>query len=98
SGASKPRLRVSAAASLKSAFTAYAAGFSQARTSMSFAASDQLAAQIRAGARPDVFAAANAKLPDALFADGLVRRPVAFARNRLVIAVPAGSTAIRSVA
>ena len=85
----KATLRVSAAASLKQAFTRYGDGFTAARSRFSFAGSDELAAQIRAGGRPDVFAAANSKLPDALHADGLVEKPVAFARNRLVLAVPA---------
>ncbi len=88
-GGSRPSLRVSAATSLKGALTAYGAAFAPARVQASFAGSDQLAAQIRAGGRPDVFAAANAQLPEALFAEGLVERPVTFARNRLVIAVPA---------
>jgi molybdate transport system substrate-binding protein len=82
-------LRISAAASLKQAFTRYGEAFTAARSRFSFAGSDELAAQIRAGGRPDVFAAANSKLPDALHADGLVEKPVAFARNRLVLAVPA---------
>ena len=56
---------------------------------LSFAGSDELAAQIRAGAKPDVFAAANTKLPDELFAEGLVERPRVFAANKLVLAVPA---------
>jgi len=77
---------VAAASSLKAPFTA--TGGAQ----FSFAGSDQLAAQIRSGARPDVFASANASLPDALYADGLVERPVAFARNRLVLAVGSGSS------
>ena len=93
---STPSLRVSAAASLKHAFTSYGEAFDAARAQFSFAGSDELAAQIRAGARPDVFAAANAKLPDALYADGLVEKPVVFAGNRLVIAVRSGS-GIRSV-
>ena len=38
--------------------------------------------------KPDVFAAANTKLPDELYAKGLVEKPVEFAGNRLVIAVP----------
>lgn len=92
-----PALKVSAAASLKQALTAYGDDFSAARARFSFAGSDELAAQIRAGARPDVFAAANAKLPDALYADGLVERPVAFARNRLVLAVPAKATKVRGL-
>jgi molybdate transport system substrate-binding protein len=82
---------VSAAASLEPPFTALGGA------RFSFAGSDQLAAQIRAGARPDVFAAANSKLPDALYADQLVEKPVAFARNQLVVAVKQGS-GIRSIA
>jgi molybdate transport system substrate-binding protein len=82
-------LRVSAASSLKSAFTSIGGA------RFSFAGSDQLAAQIRSGGRPDVFAAANAQLPEALFADRLVERPVAFARNRLVLAVAPGSRIAR---
>jgi molybdate transport system substrate-binding protein len=39
--------------------------------------------------RPDVFAAANTALPERLFEEGLVERPRVFARNRLVLAVPA---------
>jgi molybdate transport system substrate-binding protein len=96
SGSSKP-LTVSAASSLKSAFTDYGDGFDGARVRLSFAGSDELAAQIRKGVRPDVFAAANTKLPDALYAEGLVQKPVVFAGNRLVIAVPAGSD-VKSVA
>lgn len=57
----------------------------------SFAGSDQLAAQIRQGARPDVYAAADLALPKRLFREGLVGRPRAFASNRLVVAVPAES-------
>jgi molybdate transport system substrate-binding protein len=95
--ASAPALRVSAAASLKQAFTRYGGDFEAARAQFSFAGSDELAAQIRAGAKPDVFAAANAKLPDALYADGLVEKPVAFARNRLVLAVPAGDAKVHGL-
>jgi molybdate transport system substrate-binding protein len=84
-GHASPSLRVSAASSLKAPFTALGGA------RFSFAGSDQLAAQIRSGGRPDVFAAANAQLPEALFADGLVERPVAFAGNRLVLAVAPGS-------
>jgi molybdate transport system substrate-binding protein len=91
-------LTVSAAASLKRAFDDYGHQFEPARARFSFAGSDELAGQIRAGVRPDVFAAANAKLPDALYRDGLVERPVTFARNRLVIAAPADSSHPRSVA
>jgi molybdate transport system substrate-binding protein len=93
----KPQLTVSAAASLKAAFTAYARHFSPATVRYSFAGSDALAAQIEQGARPDVFAAANQKLPALLYSRGLVSRPMAFAANRLVIAVPAGSAKVSTL-
>jgi molybdate transport system substrate-binding protein len=86
------RLKVSAAASLKQALTAY-----DAEARYSFAGSDELAAQIRQGARPDVFASANTKLPDELHAEGLVERPVTFAGNRLVLAVPASGSPVASL-
>ena len=85
-------LTVSAASSLKKALTAYD---SQAR--YSFAGSDELAAQIRKGAKPDVFASANTKLPDELYKDGLVEKPVVFAGNRLVLAVPASGAKVGSL-
>jgi molybdate transport system substrate-binding protein len=94
-GSSKPQLRVSAAASLHQAFTRYGASFAPASTRFSFAGSDALAAQIEQGARPDVFASASTTLPAQLFAKGLVRRPVEFAANRLVLAVPSGSPITR---
>jgi molybdate transport system substrate-binding protein len=97
-GGGKASLTVSAATSLKTALTAYGQTVPGLELRYSFAGSDQLAAQIRAGARPDVFAAANTKLPQALFAAGLVERPVVFASNRLVLAVPASSSSVRSLA
>jgi molybdate transport system substrate-binding protein len=75
-------LVVGAASSLKGAFTEYGGA------RFSFAGSDELAAQIRQGVRPDVFASANTELPQQLFAEGLVEAPRVFARNRLVLAVP----------
>jgi molybdate transport system substrate-binding protein len=54
----------------------------------SFAGSDQLAAQIQQGVPADVFAAASPKYPDQLYAQGLVEKPLVFARNRLVLVVP----------
>jgi molybdate transport system substrate-binding protein len=95
---SEPTLTVSAAASLKKAFESYADDFDAAKVRYSFAGSDELAAQIRQGAKPDVFAAANTKLPDQLYDEGLVEKPEAFATNRLVLAVPAGSSKVYSVA
>jgi molybdate transport system substrate-binding protein len=88
-------LTVSAATSLKGALSASAGAFAPARVRFSFAGSDQLAAQIRQGAAPDVYAAANARLPAQLFAEGLVERPVAFAGNELVVAVPADGSPVR---
>jgi molybdate transport system substrate-binding protein len=96
-GAERPRLVVSAATSLKAAFTAYAREFPDADVRLSFAGSDELAAQIEQGVRPDVFAAANTTLPERLHADGLVDRPRVFAGNRLVLATPAGDERIRGL-
>jgi molybdate transport system substrate-binding protein len=99
SGGSSAPLVVSAAASLQTALTAYGDQFAGAQVRLSFAGSDQLAAQIREGVKPDVFASANTKLPDALHAEGLVEQPTVFAGNRLVLAVPAKETgAIRDLA
>jgi molybdate transport system substrate-binding protein len=92
-----PQLIVSAASSLRDAFTSYGDGFKPARVRLGFAGSDELAAQIRAGGKVDVFAAANAKLPEQLYAEGKVEKPVAFTANRLVLAVPAGSTRVKSL-
>lgn len=97
SGSSKPQLTVSAAASLKNAFTAYGMDFTAARARFSFAGSDELATQIRKGVRPDVFAAANAKLPEQLYRAGKVGKPVVFADNRLVLAVPADGAKVRGL-
>ncbi len=90
-GGDDETLTVSAASSLKTALTDYGARFDAANSRFSFAGSDELAAQIRQGARPDVFAAANTELPDELYDEGLVEKPVTFACNRLVLAVQAGS-------
>jgi molybdate transport system substrate-binding protein len=96
-GNGKPTIKVSAAASLKSAFESYAKDFTGASVSYSFAGSDELAAQIRQGLKPDVYAAANTELPDQLYAKGLVEKPVAFAVNRLVVAIPRGSSKVESI-
>jgi molybdate transport system substrate-binding protein len=91
-GGSNDQLTVSAASSLKEALPNY-----EPKARYSFAGSDVLAAQIKAGARPDVFAAANTALPDDLFKAGLVEKPVVFAGNRLVIATPASSGKVKSI-
>jgi molybdate transport system substrate-binding protein len=85
------QLTVSAAASLQDSLSAYGESFRGAEVRTSFAGSDQLAAQIRQGARPDVYAAADTGYPRQLYREGLVGKPRVFAANRLVIAVPTGS-------
>jgi molybdate transport system substrate-binding protein len=59
----------------------------------SFAGSNALAAQIRLGAPADVFASANLALPRGLFKSRLCSKPVAFARNALVLIVPSSNPA-----
>ena len=85
---------VAAAASLKTALSAYALDSGGGRARLSFAGSDELAAQIRQGVKPDVFAAANTRLPAQLFREGLVEQPVRFATNELVLAVPAAGARV----
>ncbi len=96
-GDSTPQLTVSAAASLKQAFSEYGKQFDDADAKFSFAGSDELAAQIEQGVKPDVFAAANTKLPDALYDKGLVEKPTVFAGNQLVLAVPAQDAKVSSL-
>lgn len=84
-------LVVSAASSLTEAFQGYGETLGPTTVRFSFGGSDELAAQIRQGAAPDVFAAANTELPDALHAEGLVEEPTVFATNELVLAVPSGA-------
>jgi molybdate transport system substrate-binding protein len=90
-GSGDPTLVVSAASSLTKPLTACSKQFAGAKVRLSFAGSDELAAQIRQGVKPDVYAAANSKLPDQLAADGLLERPETFATNVLVVAVPDNS-------
>ena len=54
----------------------------------SFGGSNQLAQQARQGFPFDVFLSASPVYSQALFAEGLVRKPVAFATNSLVLIVP----------
>jgi molybdate transport system substrate-binding protein len=85
----KPRLVVSAASSMTGALEA--CGFAAADVRYQFAGSDELAAQIRQGVKPDVYAAANTRLPEELNREGLLSTPVEFATNTFVLAVPKGS-------
>lgn len=90
-GDKQPELTVAAAASLRTAFEVYAEEFTGARVRLAFAGSDELAAQIRQGVQPDVYAAADTQLPEALHAEGLIEEPTAFGANSLVLAVPSDS-------
>jgi molybdate transport system substrate-binding protein len=88
------RLVVSAASSMTTALESCAPEFGKeenADVRLSFAGSDELAAQIRQGAGVDVYAAAATKLPEQLHDEGLLNRPVEFATNELVLAVPKDS-------
>lgn len=91
SSADRAELVVFAASSLGVAFERYGEEFEGANVRFSFAGSDELAAQIRQGVIPDVYAAANTTLPDELANEGLVEQPRAFVTNQLVIGVPEGS-------
>jgi molybdate transport system substrate-binding protein len=90
--AAKPRLVVSAASSMTEALGACSPDFADATVRLSFAGSDELAAQIRQGVKPDVYAAANTRLPEELSDEGRLGKPVEFATNQLVLAVPTGSS------
>jgi molybdate transport system substrate-binding protein len=94
-GSSDPaRVVVSAAASMTEALEACAPEFGEAENAdvrLSFAGSDELAAQIRQGARVDAYAAANTTLPEELYEEDLLSKPVEFATNEFVLAVPADS-------
>ena len=91
-------LAVFAAASLTDSFeelaAAFAAGHGGVTVTLNFAASSALREQILAGAPADVFASASADDMNRLVAAGaLAGEPRVFARNRMVIAVPAGNPA-----
>jgi len=96
-GAGGGDLVVSAASSLTDAFPAYARSL-DGTVRFQFAGSDELAAQIRQGVTPDVFAAASPRFPQQLHDEGLVGRPVAFATNELVLAVPLRSDRVYGLA
>jgi molybdate transport system substrate-binding protein len=93
----RPRLTVSAAASLTGALTECSREFDGADVRLSFGGSDELAAQIRQGVEPDVYAAANTRLPEELASEGLLEAPVEFATNELVIALPGDERRIERV-
>jgi molybdate transport system substrate-binding protein len=90
-GSDEATLTVLGASSLTEALGKYGDSFAGAKVRSSFAGSDQLAAQIKQGAKADVFASADTDYPAELHREGLVGKPVVFARNRLVVVVPKGS-------
>jgi molybdate transport system substrate-binding protein len=81
-------LTIFAAASLTTVFPQIAP-----HNQYSFAGSNMLAAQIQQGAPADVFASANTKLPEQLYEQGLVEKPVVFTRNELILIVPRSNPA-----
>ncbi|MGZ4170340.1 MAG: molybdate ABC transporter substrate-binding protein [Solirubrobacteraceae bacterium] len=78
-----PHPTVFAAASLTKVFPQIAPA-----AKYTFGGSGALEVQIEQGAPADVFAAASPKQPAALYAKGLVTKPVEFATNTLVLIVP----------
>jgi len=93
-------LAVPSATGAGGSFTVYAAASLtevfpkiDAKPRYSFAGSDQLVLQIRQGAPADVYAAASPKYTQLLYLDGLVGKPVTFARNRLIVIVPKSNPA-----
>lgn len=87
-GGDEPQLTVFGASSLTEALERYGGSLDGAEVRSSFAGSDQLAAQLRQGAKADVFASADTSYPEELHREGLVDKPVVFARNRLVVVAP----------
>jgi molybdate transport system substrate-binding protein len=81
-------LTVFAAASLTNALPQI-----DAHEQYSFGGSNTLASQIREGAPADVFASANTALPQQLYGEGLVEKPVVFTRNALIMIVPKANPA-----
>jgi molybdate transport system substrate-binding protein len=97
-GGRKPPLAVSAASSLREPLTACAGDFADADVRLRFGPSGALAHELRRGAPVDVFASADAALPEELAARGKLEPPVRFAKDRLVVAVPAGGSPVTSLA
>ena len=91
--ASAENLRVFAAASLSDAFQEIAQAFEKAHpgdsVELNFAGSQILRTQIEQGAPADVFASADRAHAEALEGSGLLGPYQVFARNRVVVVVPA---------
>ena len=88
-------IRVFAAASLSDAFNELGAEYERANPNITvefnFAASSALAVQINEGAPADVFASADTLQMAAVAREGVSVSPVLFAKNALVVVVPADS-------
>jgi molybdate transport system substrate-binding protein len=86
---------VFAAASLTDAFKEIGAAFERGhpgtKVSFSFASSSLLRTQIEQGAPADVFASADPEQMEPLVRSAKVRDPAPFARNRLVVVMPAAN-------
>lgn len=93
-----PALRVAAAPVLEAALKRCTPKIDGVRVRLEIARSDRIGDEIRRGVLPDVFMAGNTGLPRALAREGKVDRPVTFATNALVIAVPSGDRAIGELA
>src|SRR5205823_14177387 len=87
-GAGATRISVYAAASLTQVFPRI-----DKAPRYSFAGSDTLATQIAQGAPADVFASARPKQTELLYHNGVLRRPVVFATNKLNVIVPSSNPA-----
>jgi molybdate transport system substrate-binding protein len=90
-------IRISAASSLQDVLSSCAGKIDGVRPHLQFGGSDELAAQIRQGVKPELYMAANQNLPKKLAQEGKVDTPVAFATNELVIAVPSGDKSIHGI-
>lgn len=95
-------ITVSAAASLSNVFpvigNAFTKRYPNIAVKFNFGPSNGLVEQIRAGAPVDVLATADETSMLGATDDGLTVRPIVFARNTMMIAVPKGNPArIRSV-
>lgn len=96
-GTQSHTLTVDAASSLTGAFTDLETTFRKQHpgwtVTLNLAGSDQLAAQVEAGQRADVFAGASPKYPEELQAKNLLGATTDFATNTLVLVVPAANPA-----
>lgn len=97
-GQNGEHLSVAAASSLKAPLQRFTGGLPSGLVKYEFAGSDRLATAIRAGRRPDIFISASPKISNAVASAGLSGKPVAIARNTLVIAIPATGGSVRSIA